>query len=61
MNSNKEVKRTEAKFLETNELFEEKLDESNERKNNANEDKEQIQDDTGNVVRTYILVGCIQI
>ena len=61
MRTNKEVEQTEAKPLETNELFEEKLDESKDRKDNAIEVKEQIQDDTGNVVRTYILVGSPEI
>ena len=61
MRTNKEVEQTEAKPLETNELFEEKLYESKDRKDIAVEDKEQIQDDTGNVVRTYILVGSPEI
>jgi len=55
LSSNKEIEQPEAKPVETNELFQEEIDEFKESKDIANSDKKQIQDDTDNVVRTYIL------
>ena len=56
MRTNKQVEQKEAKPVETNELFQEKLNESKESKDDENEDKEEIQEESGHVVRTYILV-----
>ena len=61
LRSKKHVEQTEAKRVETNKLFQEKLDESKEIRNNAKDDEEQIQEESGHVVRTYILVGALEI
>lgn len=53
LRSNKEIEQPEQKPVETNEIFQEELKES---KDIANENKEQILDDSGNGVRTFILL-----